>query len=94
LRILIVHSASDLPQSESAPTPKVPALKLNDEPLPEVPDIKKVLIVDEEKDAELRKKFLNMQIQDTSSFPILKLQIPKGTKPPPKPIERKMARGK
>ncbi|PVF92006.1 hypothetical protein CPB86DRAFT_791610 [Serendipita vermifera] len=83
---------SDLPQLDSTSTPKVPTLKLNDEPLPETPSTKKVSTVDEERDAELRKKFLEMQIQDTPNIPILKLQIPKVAKPPTKPAQRKMAR--
>ncbi|CAG8671210.1 4649_t:CDS:2, partial [Acaulospora colombiana] len=89
----VTPKAPDLPQLDSASTPKVPTLKLNDEPLPEAPGMKKVSTVDEERDAELRKKFLEMQIHDTPNVPILKLNIPKAAKLPPKPIQRKMARG-
>lgn len=79
-------STKDLPTESS--TPKVPTIKLNDGPVqePSAP-----FVIDEAKDAELREKFLKMQLQER---PLPKLKIPKKVKPPPKQAQRQMARVK
>ena len=86
-------AARELPLQSEAPTPKVPVIQLNDNPLPEGSDVKTSFVVDEAKDAELREKFLKLRLHEPPKQIIPKLNIPKKPKAPPKPIERRMARG-
>jgi hypothetical protein len=68
-------------------------IQLNENPLPESSDIKASLVIDEAKDAELREKLLKLQLRDPPKPIIPKLKIPRESKVPPTPIQRRMARG-
>ena len=86
-------AAQDLPLPSEATTPKVPVIQLNDVPVEGTTETSASFVVDEAKDAELREKFLKLQLHEPQKRVIPKLKIPKKTKPPPKPTQRQMARG-
>ena len=81
-----------MPPEGAAFTLNVPTVKVNDTPLNENPTCSTVAI-DEAKDAELRKKFLDLRIQEPAKPIAPVLRIPKKAKAPTVLVERPLAKG-
>lgn len=91
--ILTISPATPLPAGDEVSTPKVPIITLNEASLPNTSQKTTSSVIDEAKEAELRKKFLEMRLQDPPKAVVPTLRIPRKTVKPPKPVQRRMARG-
>lgn len=91
----LVHSStvSKLPLADHVATPKLPKIILNDENLSKNAAKDAAPIVDKDTDAELRKKFLEMRLQERPTPPIPVLHIPNKVINPQRPAQRRLARG-